>query len=107
MIERWPGYEEQSWSERFARLDQLYNTALDRMAKMMEVGIQREALLASAINPVRVREEGYQQGIEAAAKVADENRTDDDSMWDRAASTIATAIRNLGGSLGDHHKTNP
>jgi len=35
--------------------------------------------------------------IERCVGVADSNRTDDDSMWDRAADTIATAIRNLKG----------
>jgi hypothetical protein len=33
------------------------------------------------------------QERERAAMVVDENRTDDDSMWDRAAVTIAAAIR--------------
>lgn len=32
---------------------------------------------------------------ERAAGLAEGNRTDDDSMWDRAASSIATALRNL------------
>lgn len=35
--------------------------------------------------------------IERCVGVADSNRTDDDSMWDRAADTIATALRNLKG----------
>lgn len=38
--------------------------------------------------------------LEEAAKCADDNRTDDDSMWDRAAQTIATAIRAMGERVG-------
>lgn len=33
--------------------------------------------------------------LKEAAKVVDSNRTDDDSMWDRAAKTIARMIRTL------------
>jgi hypothetical protein len=38
---------------------------------------------------------GRAAGLEEAAKVADGNRTDDESMWDRAAETIARMIRAL------------
>lgn len=34
--------------------------------------------------------------IEQCAKVCDDNRTDDDSMWDRASAECASLIRNLG-----------
>lgn len=53
--------------------------------------------MARAILPIIHRRE--QQAAEAmrerCAEEADANRTDDGSMWDRAAETIATAIRSL------------
>jgi len=44
----------------------------------------------------RHRLQARADALAEAAGVAEGNRTDDDSMWDRAADTIATAIRALG-----------
>jgi len=52
-------------------------------------------VLRSAIGAFPLKAEIEAATIERCVGVADSNRTDDDSMWDRAADTIATALRNL------------
>lgn len=81
-----------------------FREALERCAEIVERNLYRQhekiedvpRIARAAISTLTpARAEGFKAGIQAAAKVADENRTDDDSMWDRAASTISTAIRAL------------
>jgi hypothetical protein len=59
-----------------------------------------EALIPDSEQPCMIgvaarllRTTGFIAGRDAAAGVADDNRTDDDSMWDRAAVAIAQGIR--------------
>lgn len=59
--ERWPGYDEQSWSERFAELDRQYRAMLDRFiafvtdvrsaapAPVASVEVERPALCRNAL----------------------------------------------------------
>jgi len=42
-----------------------------------------------------VRQAARERALDEAAEVAEGNRTDDDSMWDRAAETITRMIRKL------------
>jgi len=43
----------------------------------------------------KVRQAARERALDEAAEVAEGNRTDDDSMWDRAAETITRMIRKL------------
>lgn len=50
---------------------------------------------------------GKAEGISVAAEAAESNRTDDDSMWDRAAHAITTAIRALSPASGAERSNVP
>lgn len=65
VLERWPGYTEQSWSERFAELDRQYTAAHARWLETM-IAVQSRAS--------RLVEEARREERERCARVAVEVR---------------------------------
>lgn len=59
------------------------------------LGVLQRLLSARPAAEEGAYDQGFREGIEAAAKAADDQRTDDDSMWDRCAVLIAREIRSL------------
>lgn len=44
-LERWPGYNEQSWSERFAELDRRYTLVMEAAINIPALKDQRNAVI--------------------------------------------------------------
>lgn len=82
--------------EAAARLIEAYwcgaDASMMKLAQSYRAGHSQGAFVRAF---ARHRQAAEAEMIERAAKVADDNRTDDGSMWDRAAETIGRMIRSL------------
>ena len=73
-LERWPGYHEQSWQERFNELNRRYNERTVRL----DVALCKVGLARLTTPPAR----SYADGVEDAARVAEK------AGWQVAANAI-------------------
>lgn len=72
IVERWPGYTEQSWSERFAELDVRSSAQLNLAARSIEALRAREAELQIIANTAHNDVREYQCKLSALQRKLDE-----------------------------------
>lgn len=98
LVERWPGYTEQSWAERFAELDRRFSkkqdTAVKAICQLSSITSARITALETALAEAR------NAALEEAAKACEAERLSEpqdesDAAYDRAIDHCAQAIRAL------------
>lgn len=70
VLERWPGYDEQSWQERFAELDRQYGKLLVSATQAI-IAVAPKSKPTPPERAKALEEAAFRRGVEHAALIAD------------------------------------